>query len=570
MNRNIFIENTFCSLLAEIQKNILTGQKLMQEEIMCGCVDGKIIGTGQADYTVDSAEYDLTIKGKPFALIDIPGIEGDESKFKSIIEKALKKAHIVFYVNGSLKKPEPNTVIKIKNYLRHDTSVYALFNTHCSPKKEREAIDKTYEQELQEIYKQEEKIIAQSEKALKPILGEHYKKSMYVNGLLSFCARAIDGRGKTSIIPDTDIKTLRRDQVKYLKEYDGNIKTMQKLSNMQTVEDIIAEQSEHFDDRILSENLKKLRRKLEDSKDVLSLLQKEETKKIHEYINAYDNYLQNCNDAKSDFLTNIKHLGNTVANDSIEDMKEKLFKKIEDDGGKTSEWEIRQIIETDMEKIVKNIEPHINTLIARYQNEYQISLEEAQRRLLKDFERTDKKFSINLSTVDIDGLSGIMESMQFTKKDFGKALLTIGSLILSSAMAGGALAGATTGLVLGSVMPGIGNAIGFIIGGAVGLILGVFSSIWDFFAGRDARINKCKQKIQSVIDDIAEKIQDKIDSEIAKLHIEKELDVIQNKIVDAVDKQKQGLEDVKLILKRVTSVFENKIAELNGGKYGTI
>ena len=63
-----------------------------------GCVDGTIIGTGRSDYTTDSTTYNLIVKDKKFALIDIPGIEGDESAFETIIKRSLERAHIIFYV----------------------------------------------------------------------------------------------------------------------------------------------------------------------------------------------------------------------------------------------------------------------------------------------------------------------------------------------------------------------------------------------------------------------------------------------------------------------------------------
>lgn len=73
-------------------------------QINKGCVDGKIIGTGRSDYTQESTMYNLLVGNKNVILIDIPGIEGDESNYEQIISSSLDKAHIIFYVNGSGKK----------------------------------------------------------------------------------------------------------------------------------------------------------------------------------------------------------------------------------------------------------------------------------------------------------------------------------------------------------------------------------------------------------------------------------------------------------------------------------
>lgn len=129
-----------------------------------GCVDGTIIGTGRSDYTKDSTTYNLSINGKNFALIDIPGIEGDESAFKGIIKHSLERAHVIFYVNGSGKKIEKESLKKIKKYMHDGTSVYAIFNTHCKAKKERiPGIDKSYSDDLKDAYKKQNKIITQTE-----------------------------------------------------------------------------------------------------------------------------------------------------------------------------------------------------------------------------------------------------------------------------------------------------------------------------------------------------------------------------------------------------------------------
>ena len=77
--------------------------------------DGLIVGDGQHDFTKTYSEYKLSINGKPFTLIDVPGIEGKEEDFRDVIKTALHKAHIVFYINGHNKKPDEGTAKKIKD-----------------------------------------------------------------------------------------------------------------------------------------------------------------------------------------------------------------------------------------------------------------------------------------------------------------------------------------------------------------------------------------------------------------------------------------------------------------------
>lgn len=125
------VEQQAKDLLSQVIQHISSYDQLVMIERNMGCVDGRIIGTGRSDYTQGSTEYNLTIGDKTFALIDIPGIEGDESKFEEIIRDSLDKAHTIFYVNGSGKKLEQATLEKVKKYMHDGTSVYAIFNVHC-------------------------------------------------------------------------------------------------------------------------------------------------------------------------------------------------------------------------------------------------------------------------------------------------------------------------------------------------------------------------------------------------------------------------------------------------------
>lgn len=58
--------------------------------------DGEIIGNGKSDFTRQIKSYDFTHKGESFTLLDVPGIEGDESEVLDEIYKATQKAHVVF------------------------------------------------------------------------------------------------------------------------------------------------------------------------------------------------------------------------------------------------------------------------------------------------------------------------------------------------------------------------------------------------------------------------------------------------------------------------------------------
>lgn len=111
-------ESQLKQLLAELEKQ----------------ADGEIIGDGRADFTRQTQRYDLKLNDQPFALLDVPGIEGKEGLVLSEIESAVQKAHAVFYVTNQPAPPQTGdqqrqgTLEKIKQHLGAQTEVWAIFN----------------------------------------------------------------------------------------------------------------------------------------------------------------------------------------------------------------------------------------------------------------------------------------------------------------------------------------------------------------------------------------------------------------------------------------------------------
>ncbi len=95
--------------------------------------DGHIIGTGESDFTKDNTVYSFNINGKPINIIDVPGIEGNESIVINAVWEAVRRAHIVFYITPKPMPPqkgdgEKGTLEKIKEHLAQHTEVYAIYN----------------------------------------------------------------------------------------------------------------------------------------------------------------------------------------------------------------------------------------------------------------------------------------------------------------------------------------------------------------------------------------------------------------------------------------------------------
>lgn len=150
--------------------------------------DGAIIGTGRPDFTMDTQIYHFRDGAEPFALLDVPGIEGSEGKVKDEISAAVQKAHAVFYVTGKPTAPQQGsekqegTLQKIKRHLNAQTEVWTIYNkrlTNPLPFKQAELINDGERDSLKDL-----------DAKMAEELGEHYRGTVSVSALPAFLAVA--------------------------------------------------------------------------------------------------------------------------------------------------------------------------------------------------------------------------------------------------------------------------------------------------------------------------------------------------------------------------------------------
>lgn len=539
------IEQQIIDLMTQEQTVFSEFFPLLDLENNIGCVDGRIIGTGRSDYTQGSTIYNLSIGDKSIALIDIPGIEGDESSFESVIQESLDKAHAIFYVNGSGKKIEKATLEKIKKYMRDGTSVYAVFNVHCKAKKERlPGIDKTFFEELEYAYLRQDEIIEQTEAELKAFLGNNYKGSISLNGLLSFCGLAVDSNGNTTIVDEKD-KSLRVDQQKYLKEYSYKARDLVRDGHIAVVQDTIAAKVSNSEAYIYEENIKKLRSRLQKMQTKVDKLGAAESSKIKSFIQTYNEYESNCYNAKEDFIQAIRHVGYNAASDAFLDVKSELFQMVETERGKTKASDIQRYFDAHKDQIIRSIQEKINKKMAQAEQDYAEAIKDAQDRLVKDFEREQTEFEISLSAenLSLDDILG--NALKYSWKSFGTDAFRVATLALGGAK-------------IGSLVAPIAPVIGSIIGAAIGALVGILSRIWNFFATEGSRVNKAKEKIERAINEQIDVVSDEIKAEMDKLDFEQRINASYDQIYEQAEKQKAALSQIERVLRVVSDELGRK------------
>jgi energy-coupling factor transporter ATP-binding protein EcfA2 len=165
-------------------------QRLVSErylEKLHTLADGEIIGDGRADFTRQTQRYDMTLNDQPFALLDVPGIEGNEGLVVSQIEKAVQTAHAVLYVTNQAAPPQTGddqrkgTLEKIKEHLGAQTEVWTIFNKKITnPKHSLTARPLISEDEAASLDGLNEKMRLQ--------LGDHYRNVFSLSALPAFLA----------------------------------------------------------------------------------------------------------------------------------------------------------------------------------------------------------------------------------------------------------------------------------------------------------------------------------------------------------------------------------------------
>lgn len=509
-------------------------------------VDGRIIGTGAADFTKGNTVYTLRYKDKIFQLIDVPGIEGDESKYIDMVREAVAKAHLVFYVNGTNKKPEKATAEKIRSYLRRGTQVCPLVNVRGSAdtyefEEDREALESKGVREA----------LQQTIGVLEAVLGEKVLlKGISVQGLLAFSALAMQApSGKTTIHPSRE-RDLAIQQRNYLKHFSSP-KAMYEFSRIREVAQVLHDKLGTFREDIIESNKIKVIELLAENLGVL-----EKAKKDHQdFMNKVDPEFEKCRGSIEEALQAFERMitvgRRNLWNEFFNDLTEKADQIVAENFGDN------ELISERIEKAFKlqqnGMGERLKKQFDQQVKELQENLGEAMERLIQDMRRVEFQQQI---AFDHDGAKAVYRAsnldMDLSLKEWGSLAFSVGSY-------------AMTGAGIGSVFPGIGTAIGAAVGAAIGLLVGLL----NFFSSKESRIRKAQAKVQGKIEEVRDEVLDNLSDEVDGL-----MKLVREEVGKTTLKQ---VESIYERLSRPSCIVEHQIAlmkrireQLEGMPRGTI
>lgn len=467
-----------------------------------GNCDGEIVGDGRQDFTQDYHEYQMNIKGNNFMLIDVPGIEGKENLFKGKIGEALRKAHVIFYVNGHNKNIDKGTAGKIKEYMGDGVKVVVIQNIRGN------IGQYEYPEDRKTLFTQGTRTILEGVKRdFKLLVGEKFHTVIPVMGLLSMCAY-----GEFSSTQGSLIKQQRMLLEFFGEDYNNDIEiTRNKIrlfSNIDELIDLIHVYSNNFRTEIANANFAKMemfcRRALNEYIEEVE----DKKAKFESYRKQVDRFIrENSEEIDTVSLQFERQVRNDVR-EQISSLSEKSHNYIS--GG---QWE-------SLENCFKNTKASIKSIINHHVNKYSQELTkrvtERSYRLkgIPGFQFIGSSMTFHLPLDDIKGIQAIKDADNIS---FGDVIKSITSTAT----------GASTGVLIGSLFGPLGALIGGVIGGAGGLIGGNVSAGSEQTKRAQRKANEIitnyKKTNEEIINTVSKRFKEELNKELKNInHIARE------------------------------------------------
>lgn len=530
--------------LSRIIPSILQVEKL---KATAKRVDGLIIGTGESDFTKGNTHYTLHIDNKDFQLIDVPGIEGNETRYIHLVKEAIAQAHMVVYVNGTNKKPETATAEKIKSYLEYGTQVYPLVNVRGFS----EAYE--FEEDRTDLTQQggAADALRQTVEVLAPVLGaEVLQKGHCIQGLLAFSALAHDDNTQNTTIHPSRDHNLVVSQQEYFDVFLDR-QEMRRFSQIDAVAQTIRNKVATFRENIVESNKGKVRETLGQYLTVLETQLAGHRAFLKGTEPEFDKCRVAFRKAIAEFerriVNNRRNRWNTFFNE-LADASDTI---VEDDFGDSDA--ISQRIQREFKKRRISVEEQMLKDTEQAVEVLQQLMLQAVERLLEDIKHVEFQQRVSFErSGGIDFGSDMALGYDLGLGDFGSMAFKIGSY-------------AMTGGTIGSAFPVIGTAIGAIAGALVGVVM----TLIGLFTSKSSKIRKAQGKVRDKLEGAREKALDGVSDETHKL-------------VMAIDKELQSgllkkVNNMQSALQQPIDIFEKQIARITRLKnqlekmpYGTI
>lgn len=468
------------SALAAIRESAV---ELERRRRLARRIDGRIIGTGQADFTQNNTLYQLRVGCMPLQMIDVPGIEGNEKEYAHLVEAAVAKAHLVICVNGTNKKPEAKTAERIRRYLRRATKVLPVVNARGYA----DAYEFEEDRESLAKLKEPKSALKQTTEVLRNTLGEDtVLDGICVQGLIAFSSLALDKTyGSTSIHPDR-ASDLVRHQRGFLETFESP-KAMFEFSQIEQISEALAGRASTFKSDIVEANKSQVLALLAETSEAMGVMLLKHQAFMTDVTPHFENCLEDIQGISHGFLEEASTKRQQLCTDFFQAMTESADQAVLSHFGDRSA--ITGTIERAQEKHQEVQSATWDAWIASATRQMNEDLQRATKRLMQDVARREVQLTFTTQKrTSRGGVAGATLEMDLSLKDWGKMFFNIGSY-------------AVAGFGVGTAWPVIGNLIGTVVGTLFGLV----KAVTDFFAGKAERIRKAQKQLHGQIEELRKK-----------------------------------------------------------------
>lgn len=514
------------TLLQEKKDAEAENTRLIKEtESLKEFADGQIIGDGRSDFTRDNTSFDFNYNNHEFALIDVPGIEGDESVVRTAIEEAVKKAHAIFYVTRTARPPQTHegekedkkgTLEKMKEHLGAQTEVWTIYN---------HAVNNPRSLKQPLIGQGEKDGLQALDEKLKQELVEKYCQSLIVSARPAYL-------GLTEcVIPGSKEANEQR---KLLERFGTRDKILELSGLPNFVEKLSSEIIVDYRNKIKRSNLNKACQTLDSSIcDLKALSQKfkEDRKKVRdEVLNSQ---------------TRIKVLMEQFTG-ILDSLRGKILQAFQN--------EIRASLYNEIDKDISN-----DAFKRNLKNEMELQAQKLENKLRNSIELETNKFGeelLNIVKRTSLHLNNIVNerSNSFNLKNFNLDIKIDNGLNLIGLVSSGV--SVVTGIVLLATNP-VGWTVTF-VGGVLAVVvalIGVTKSVIGFFSSdyrksqqrkeTDNAIRKAANQIGNEMENILNGIKNAMNEEVEKVLMELQAPLKQYKsVIEVLEKAETELEAI--------------------------
>lgn len=532
--------------IKEIQlPKLLRMQNQLEDYGYYKAIDGEIIGTGEADFTKGNTVYCFNDNNRNFQLLDVPGIEGNESKYEVFVKQAIAKAHLVFYVNGTNKKPEKATLEKIKHYLRRYAKVFVVCNVRgkgSAYENSEDCID------LETTHKHSQEVLKQTVYELEKNLGPGVLSgASNVQGLIAFSALAYTPNKVSTI--NSSRKDLIRAQKGYLSDFKS-VFQMKSFSKIDVLHDVILRKLDTYKVDIVESNKRKLLELLQDNLKVLNearIVNIELTTNIKRQVKFFQEELNEClSTFKDTYSKSRKNYFNTYFLD-IDNLTTSL------------------VIEHNAK--VKFIKPELNmkmeNLSCKFKEDLEMLNESTLNELDTNIKRVLKRFADNITQLKEVFLFSSKDNFYSEPLEVCESPLNLKMIVVSLF---NILDYVFSGAAIGTLFPGPGNIIGAVLGGIIGAIMeGI-----KYFKSNETKIRDLQKSIQKEVNSQKREFQLRYDNQTRICLADVEKFVNENIVKNILYKEVTKLEEVTKVLEKQIKTFSLTIYQIKQKPYGTI